>query len=62
MKAGDLVRFIQPSEEWLAKLYGIVLGWDEYDRVEILWSDGDVDYYMDHDGFFEMLEVFSEDR
>ena len=62
MKTGDVVRFIQPSEEWLAKLYGIVLGWDEHGRAEILWSDGDTDYYMDGDGFYEMLEVISEGR
>ena len=61
MKVGDVVRFTQPSEEWLAKLYGIVLGWDEHGRTEILWSDGDTDY-MDGDGFYEMLEVISESR
>lgn len=62
MKVGDVVKFIQPSEEWLAKLYGIVLGCDEHGRTEVLWSDGDTDYYMDGDGSSEMLEVISESR
>ena len=65
MKAGDMVRFKQPwsdGEVRLAELYGIVLGWDEHGRAEIFWSDGDVDYYMEGDGFYEMLEVVNESR